>query len=176
MKLLTAFPILFALLALGQAGLIAPASAGEGEQAAPRKSVVIPLVDPQRGRRLFVAKGCVICHAVQGVGGQAAPALDADEDSQSIDLLGFVSRLLRGMPAMSELQAVELGYRVELASEDIADLAGFVADQELQAQFSLQEVPEPMRDWFLDEPYWSQEGWPDKLPDDYPEVEEGSEL
>jgi len=176
MKFLSPWLVLFALLFLGQLGLTMPASAGEDEGVAPRKSVIVPVVDPQRGRRLFVAKGCVICHAVKGVGGQAAPALDAGAEQQNIDLLGFVSRLMRGMPAMAELQAIELGYRVDLAAEDIADLAGFVSDPDLQAAFSLDEVPEPMRDWFLDEPYWNQEDWPEDLPEEYPEVEEGSQL
>ena len=176
MKFLGVWLVTFALLFVGQLGLAAPATAGDEDQAASRKSVLVPLVDPQRGRHLFVSKGCVICHAVKGVGGQAAPALDAAAESQSIDLLGFVSRLMRGMPAMAELQAIELGYRVELAPEDIADLAGIVSDPDLQADFSVGEVPEPMRDWFLDEPYWSLEEWPEDLPEDFPEFEEGSQL
>ena len=36
-----------------------------------RMSVVMPLIDAQRGRRLFVTKGCFICHSIKGVGGMA---------------------------------------------------------------------------------------------------------
>lgn len=176
MKFLRPWLVLFAALAASSMGLTVPVSAGEESEMGSRKSVLVPVIDAQRGRKLFVSKGCVICHAVKGVGGQAAPALDAGTGSQSIDLLGFVSRLMRGMPAMAELQAIELGYQVELAPEDIADLAGFVSDPDLQADFSAAEVPEPMRDWFLDEPYWNQEDWPEDLPEEYPEFEEGSQL
>ena len=143
---------------------------------ADRKSIVVPMVNPQRGRRLFVTKGCVMCHSIQEVGGRAAPALDADGPSASVDVLGFVSRLLRGAPAMLELQAIELGYQVELAPDEIADLAGFIADSREQEGFSMEEVPEPMRDWMLDEPYWEHDTWPEDLPDEMPDLEDEADL
>ena len=141
-----------------------------------RKSIVVPMVNPQRGRRLFVTKGCVMCHSVKEVGGRAAPPLDAEGPSATVDVLGFVSRLLRGAPAMLELQAIELGYQVELAPDEIADLAGFVADSREQEGFSLEEVPEPMRDWMLDEPYWEHDTWPEDLPDEMPDLEDEADL
>ena len=83
-----------------------------------------------------------------------------------------------GASAMLELQAVELGYQIELSGKDIADLAGFVGDRATQESFSIDDVPEPLRDWMLDIPYWEeQQDWPETLPKDYPEFEdEGEDL
>jgi cytochrome c553 len=39
--------------------------------------MMMPSMDAANGRKLFAAKGCVVCHAVNGIGGQDAPALDA---------------------------------------------------------------------------------------------------
>lgn len=149
-------------------------AAATGEAARP--GILMPLVDPARGRRLFVTKGCVICHAVQGVGGLAAPALDAPEVATTIDILDFVARMWRGAPAMLDLQAVELGYQIELDGNEIADLAAFVADADTQAGFSEDEVPEPMRDWMLNLPYWEEDDWPEDLPEEFPEFEDETDL
>jgi CxxC motif-containing protein (DUF1111 family) len=35
----------------------------------------MPSMNPTRGRRLFVSKGCVACHAINGVGGHDATNL-----------------------------------------------------------------------------------------------------
>lgn len=158
------------MLSDGQAG--GGVQAAEAAEPMAGKVVVLPLIDPARGRRLFIAKGCVICHSVAGVGGQAAPAMDADPQTRSVNVLDFAARMWRGAPAMLDLQAVELGYQIELSADEIAHLAGFAADAEAQAGFSREEVPEPMRDWMLDRPYWEEEGWPDKLPDDFPDLQE----
>lgn len=139
-----------------------------------RKSIVMPLVDSARGRRLFVTKGCVICHSVAGVGGRGGPALDAQGQSSTIDVLDFVSRMWRGAPVMIMLQEMELGYRVELAPAEIADLAGFVSDAGAQRGFSLAEIPEVLREWMVNERYWENEDeeWRDKLPEAYPDLDE----
>ncbi len=138
-----------------------------------RKSIVVPLVDSERGRRLYVTKGCVICHSVRGVGGRAGPALDAKGQSSTIDILDFVARMWRGAPIMFMLQEMELGYRVELKPTEIADLAGFVSDAGVQRGFSLSEVPDMLREWMVNERDWENEptDWRDKLPDAYPNLE-----
>ncbi|MHA7871017.1 MAG: c-type cytochrome, partial [Hyphococcus sp.] len=71
-------------------------------------------MDPVKGRALFIDKGCVICHAVNGVGGKAAPALDAPVGDGPVDPLEFAARMWRGAPAMIELQSIELGYAIYL--------------------------------------------------------------
>lgn len=142
------------------------------------QAMILPLADAAHGRQLFVSKGCVICHSINGVGGRAAPALDAiavDEGDAvpPVDPLDFVARMWRGAPAMLDLQAIELGYQIELTSEDLADLAVFASDAGAQSDFSLEDVPEPMWDWMLNEPYWEDQSWPERLMEGFPGVEEG---
>jgi len=141
-----------------------PARAAAGSlQVAQRQglTIAIPDVDAMRGRRLFVMKGCVSCHSVNGVGGKAAPALDAPEDSTSVNLLDFAARMWRGASAMQELQDIELGYRIELTGSEIGDIAAFAADPAAQQGFSIDEVPDLLKDWFIDEVYWDDGEWPE---------------
>jgi cytochrome c553 len=131
--------------------------------------IVVPDVDAMRGRQLFVMKGCVSCHSVKGVGGKAAPALDAPEDSESVDLLDFAARMWRGASAMQELQSIELGYRIELTGTEIGDLAAFASDPAAQRGFTIDEVPELLKDWFIDETYWDEGEWPETDDWQFPE-------
>ena len=133
------------------------------------KEIVLPLVDADQGRRLFVAKGCFLCHAVNGIGGAAAPALNAPEDAGQLDLMSFVARMWAGASAMLELQSKELGYQIELSGDEIADLAAFAANPEAQRTFSMEEIPETMRDWIIEKPFWQGEGWPETFEQEYHE-------
>ena len=132
-------------------------------------TVVLPMVDAERGRRLFVTKGCVLCHAVNGAGGIAAPALDADGRSEQLDLMNFVVRMWDGADAMIELQALELGYQIELTGEEIGDLAAFAASPEAQRRFTMQSIPEAMAPWIIEKPYWMGDGWPETFEQEYHE-------
>ena len=59
--------------ALAAATIVPPASAQDAGASLVRAgpSILFPLLDPARGRALFVDKGC------NGVGGEIAPVLDA---------------------------------------------------------------------------------------------------
>ena len=129
--------------------------------------MVLPLIDAAHGRRLFVSKGCFICHAVNGIGGMAAPALDAPAGIKRLDLMGFVARMWQGAQAMLELQTLELGYQIHLDGGEIADIAAFAASSEAQRGFSIDEIPEPLQAWMIDEPYWSGNRWPDSFQQEY---------
>ena len=133
------------------------------------KQIILPMIDAGNGRRLFVAKGCVLCHAVNGAGGFAAPALDAPEGVEQLDLMGFVVRMWDGASAMLELQGMELGYQIELTGSEIADLAAFASDAGAQRDFSMDEIPIAMRDWLIEKPYWMGEGWPETFEQEYHE-------
>ncbi|HIC81491.1 MAG TPA: c-type cytochrome [Kiloniellaceae bacterium] len=126
-----------------------PTAAQEQES----QKLVIPLADPEEGLRLFVGKGCVVCHAVNGVGGKAAPALDADPDAPYLDVLDFTARMWRGAPTMIVLQEMEMGYQIELTGEELAHIAAFASSPAVQSQFSDKDIPEVIRDWMVDEVY-----------------------
>ena len=151
--------------------LVASAEESEVEPAPPVEpsTVVLPMVNADHGRRLFVAKGCVLCHAVNGAGGIAAPALDAEGNSEQLDLMNFVVRMWNGAQAMIELQALELGYQIELSGEEIGHLAAFAASPEAQRDFSLSDIPDTMKSWVIDKPYWMGEGWPESFEQEYHE-------
>ena len=109
--------------------------------------------DAERGRELFTGKGCVVCHAINEVGGQAGPALDADPEAGQLDVFDFAARMWRGAPTMIVLQEMELGYQIDLTGQELADLARFIHDAEAQRGFSKSDVPELIRDWMVDEVY-----------------------
>lgn len=117
--------------------------------------------NPRRGRIMFVTRGCVICHQAHGVGGRAAPALDAPAGPPRVDPLEFSARMWRGAPAMTALQSIELGYVIDLDGADIADLAAFAASAEEQSLMTLESVPASLRDWFIDDRYWDSADWTD---------------
>lgn len=119
--------------------------------------------DSASGRAKFVAKGCVICHQVNGVGGKAAPAMDAEIGVDSVDALDFAARMWAGAPAMIELQSIELGYTISMSAEDIADLAAFAGDLTEQRKLTSGDLPEAIRDSILDERFWELENWEDFL-------------
>ena len=121
--------------------------------------------DAAKGRAVFVEKGCVICHSVNGVGGKAATPLDATDAIQRDGLAGFAARMWRGAPAMVELQSLELGYTIWLESEDITNLAAFAEDRSEQKKLVIDDVPEESRDAFLSEGFWEAEDWREFLED-----------
>jgi cytochrome c len=135
-----------------------PASAQEATQAASERSpaedrarLMLPYPDAEHGRFLFVSKGCVICHSINGVGGKAGPALDAPETSAPVAPLDFAARMWRGAVAMAVLQTMEFGYQIEITGDEIADLAAFAASRAAQEGFSDADIPEMMQGWTLDE-------------------------
>ncbi len=123
-----------------------------GPERDPALRLVFPLVDAQRGRTLFVTKGCVICHAVNGIGGQAAPPLDAGDDA-TVEPLAFAARMWRGAGAMIDFQATEFGYQIDLTGDEIGHIAAFAADGTEQRQFTLDEIPDLIQELMIDEPW-----------------------
>ncbi len=144
------------LISLAAAALVSVSAIAE--EAAPRLAVPIP--DAERGRFLFASKGCVVCHAINGVGGSAGPALDAAAGSATVDPLDFAARMWRGAAAMALLQSMEFGYQIALTGQEISDLAAFIASPDEQGTFSESDIPEVMRGWTIDEPFAAlEEEW-----------------
>ncbi|MBI4839591.1 MAG: c-type cytochrome, partial [candidate division NC10 bacterium] len=86
MKFLRLLPVLVAL-----AALLPSPEAHAGEPALP---------DPVEGSRLFVGKGCVLCHAVDGEGGKIGPDLGRISTGRS--LLGIAAVMWNHSPIMTE--------------------------------------------------------------------------
>jgi len=172
------------------AGLLAACGAGDSSSGDIDSAVVkspeervalkrVRMADPDSGRDLFVDKGCVICHSVNGAGGKAAPALDAPFGAPAVDPLDFAARMWRGAPAMIELQTVELGYSIDLTAYEIADLAAFAADRQAQKSLTADALPETVRAGLLDQRFWEMDDWEDFLRarrEGFPDAPEGLEF
>ena len=104
--------------------------------------LILPRMDAVEGRRLFASKGCVVCHSVNGVGGEDAPMLDAELMDLPMNPFDFAARMWRGAEAMVELQRDELGDVIELEGEELASIVAFVHDADEQAKFSNADIPE----------------------------------
>ncbi len=107
--------------------------------------IAMPPMDPQRGRRLFADKGCVACHAVNGVGGGLGPALNAADMPRPMNAFEFAARMWRGAQAMTMLQEDMLGEVISLDGQDLADLVAFAHDEQEQARFTADQIPDRYR-------------------------------
>lgn len=106
------------------------------------KGLQEPMMDAAVGRKLFGSKGCVVCHSVNGIGGQDAPALDAAGMEDLMNPFDFAARMWQGAEPMVALQREELGGQIELTGQELADITAFVHDADEQAKFSMSDVPE----------------------------------
>ena len=85
----------------------------------------MPDMNPLRGRKLFVSKGCVACHAINGVGGHDATNLDT-----------HAAKMWAMAPAMIYAQEEALGGQILFTGEELADIVAFVHNDEAQHDFS----------------------------------------
>ncbi len=108
--------------------------------------LAIPRMNAARGRKVFAEKGCVACHAVNGIGGEDAPPLDATEMDPMMNPFEFAAKMWRGAEAMVILQRDELGEQIELTGQDLADIIAFVHSHEEQAKFTEADVPEKIKE------------------------------
>ena len=86
----------------------------------------IGLVVPTIGAEAFVSKGCIICHAMNGVGGEIGPPFDAAEMPQPMNAFEFAARMWRGAPATAQMQEDFLGEMIEIGGQELADIVAFV--------------------------------------------------
>lgn len=145
----------------GAALLLAACGKATDEAKTAASDAITHQADAAAGRAAFVQKGCVLCHSINGVGGKAAPALDAPDDFTKPDPIEFAARMWRGAPAMVEFQSVELGYVIDLTADDISNIATFAASRAEQKLLKDEDIPGPMRESILDERYWEMEDWSD---------------
>lgn len=111
--------------------------------------IVMPAMNPARGRVYFATRACVICHQVSGIGGTLAPALDIRNGNGAIDVFDFATRMWRGARSMVALQDSLFGENIDLAPDELADIIAFVNDPAERAKFSEKDIPQYVRD-FMD--------------------------
>lgn len=103
--------------------------------------LMMPSMDAARGRLLFASKGCVVCHAINKVGGEDAPPFDASTMVLPMNAFEFAARMWDGAEAMVALQREELGEPIQLTGQELADIIGFVHHAEEQKKFSDADIP-----------------------------------
>ncbi|RWA75462.1 MAG: cytochrome c [Mesorhizobium sp.] len=103
--------------------------------------LMVPVMNPSSGRKLFAAKGCVVCHSINGIGGGDAPALDASTMLPMMNPFEFTAQMWAGAPAMIDMQRQELGEQIQFTGQELADIIAFVHDAEEQKKFSEADVP-----------------------------------
>lgn len=108
--------------------------------------LALPPMDSHRGRALFLEKGCVVCHAVNGVGGAVGPSLNAADMPEPMNAFDFAARMWRGAPAMVQMQEDMLGEVVALSGQDLADLIAFAHDEAEQRELEAEQIPTQYRD------------------------------
>ena len=122
------------LLAGTPSALADHVSASEGMGSGAR--LVIPLMNPQRGKVLFVSKGCIACHSINGVGGHDAPSMDAHRNMGLVNPFDFAARLWNHAPAMIAAQEEAIGEQIYFTGDELADIIAFVHNDEAQHQFT----------------------------------------
>lgn len=109
-------------------------------------SLTLPEMNATNGRFLFGSKACVVCHSVNGIGGEDAPMLDAEFMNQPMNPFDFAAKMWRGAEVMVIMQREELGNVIEISGQELADITAFVHDREEQARFSITDVPEDIQE------------------------------
>lgn len=107
--------------------------------------LALPPMDSHRGHRIFMNKGCVVCHAVNGVGGDVGPSLNASDMPSPMNAFEFAARMWKGAPAMVLMQQEELGDVIKLSGQELADLVAFVHDEKMQKTVRASDVPKRWR-------------------------------
>jgi mono/diheme cytochrome c family protein len=108
--------------------------------------IAVPPMDAHHGRELFVEKGCVVCHQVNGVGGEIGPSLDAAEMPVPMNTFEFAARMWRGAAAMIGMQQELFGDQISLTGQELADLIAFAHDAEEQSELNEAAIPKKFRD------------------------------
>lgn len=132
---------------------------GQMEQTAPLRSMdpavtmpsaqmgrlVMPRMDPSRGKVLFVRKGCVACHAINGIGGHDAPNLDAHTMAPVMNPFDFAANMWNHAQGMIYAQEEAFGEQIMFTGEELADIIAFVHDDDAQSNFTERDLTPEVR-------------------------------
>jgi cytochrome c len=103
--------------------------------------LVMPLMNPARGKALFVAKDCVACHAINGVGGHDAPGMDAQKiPDRLMNPFDFAAKMWNHAPAMIAAQEGAFGEQIFFTGEELADIISFIHNEDAQHTFTEKDL------------------------------------
>lgn len=148
-KTILKFAVIVGVAGIAAAAAVQAASA-EDPKAAPQLPVaeqqlapglVMPVMDPVRGKKLFASTGCVVCHSINGVGGNDAPKLDAATMAPMMNPFEFFAKMWRGAAPMIAMQQEEIGHQIEFSGQDLADIVAFAHNRQVQKTFSAADIP-----------------------------------
>ncbi len=105
-----------------------------------RVRLIMPIMSPERGKKLFVDKGCIACHAVNGVGGHDAPPMDDHVKREYMNPFDFAARMWNHAPAMIAAQEDALGDQIHFTGQELADITAFVHDDGAQHGFTEKDL------------------------------------
>ncbi len=108
--------------------------------------LTLPIMNPERGKKLFVDKGCVACHSINGVGGHDAPPLDAHDKRGLMNPFDFAAKMWNHAAAMIAAQEGALGEQITFTGEELADIIAFVHDDKAQHRFTEKELSAKARE------------------------------
>ncbi len=119
-------------------GIASPAFAADRSTSndGPKVRLVMPIMNPEWGKKLFVDKGCIACHAINGVGGHDAPPMDDHVKREYMNPFEFAARMWNHAPGMIAAQEGAFGEQIFFTGEELANITAFVHDDEAQHSFS----------------------------------------
>jgi cytochrome c len=104
-----------------------------------------PEMDPMKGKKLFVDRGCVACHAVNGIGGHDAPALDAHKMGDIMNPFEFAAKMWKGAPAMIAAQEGAFDAQLLFSGDDLANIIAFAHSDSVQHGFTESDLTDKAR-------------------------------
>jgi hypothetical protein len=107
--------------------------------------LMMPQMDPVRGRKLFASKGCVACHAINGVGGHDATPLDAHTMQQVMNPFDLAAKMWSMAPAMIYAQEEGLGEQILFTGDELAHIIAFIHHDDEQHHFSEADITPEVR-------------------------------
>ncbi len=110
-----------------------------------KSNIVMPIMSPMRGKKVFVKKGCVTCHAVNGIGGHDAPPMDDHAKMKYVNPFDFAAKMWNHAPGMLAAQEEAFGETVTFLGHELADIIAFVHDDETQHSFTEKDITPKIR-------------------------------
>lgn len=113
-----------------------PLFAADGGKKSQKTRLLMPLMNAESGKSVFVDKGCVACHAINGVGGHDAPALDAHASMGMVNPFDFAAKMWNHAAGMIAAQEEAFGQQINFTGDELADIIAFVHDDKAQHTFT----------------------------------------